>query len=159
MEATVGGLFREHFDDYQKRYPQPLHKLKAVSAMQRCRTAEMGGHVSRCPEGHVQEVHYNSCKHRSCPQCHALPTQRWLEQQKSRLLDCDHYHAVFTIPHYLIALWARNQRLMADLLFRCAMETLRELLSDPKYLGATVGILATCTPGGATSFATRTYTA
>jgi len=143
MEATVGGIFREHFDEYQKRYPQPLHKLKAVSAMQRCRTAEMGGHVRRCPHGHVEEVYYNSCKHRSCPQCSSLPTERWLEKQKAKLLECDHYHVVFTMPHYLIALWWCNPRRMADLLFQCATETLRELLADPKYLGATVGILAT----------------
>lgn len=143
MEATVGGIFREHFGEYEKSYPQPLHKLKAVSALQRCRTVEMGGHVRRCPHGHVEEVYYNSCKHRSCPQCSSLPTQRWLEKQKARLLDCDHYHAVFTIPHYLIALWWCNQRRMADLLFQCAIETLRELLADPKHLGAAVGILAT----------------
>jgi hypothetical protein len=143
MEATVGAIFRHHFDDYQQRYPQPLHKHRAVAAMIRCRTAEMGGHVTRCPNGHIEEAHYNSCKHRSCPQCSSLPTKRWLEKQKSKLLDSDHYHAIFTIPHYLIALWWCNQRLMADLLFRTATETLRALLADPKYLGATVGILAT----------------
>lgn len=143
MEATVGGIFRRHFDNYKERYPQPLHKLKAVKAIMSCRTAVLGGHVSRCPHGHVEEVHYNSCKHRSCPQCNSLPTERWLEKQKSRLLDCTHYHAIFTIPHYLIILWWCNQRLMADLLFRCATDTLKELLLDPKYLGATVGILTT----------------
>ncbi len=142
MEGTVGGIFRKHFDEYSQRYPQPLHKRKAASAMMRCRTAEMGGHVRRCPHGHIEEVHYNSCKHRSCPQCSSLPTERWLEKQKARLLDCTHYHAIFTLPHALIALWWCNQRIMADLLFRGATETLKELLADPKYLGATVGILA-----------------
>ena len=142
MEATIGGIFRAHFDDYQKRYPQPLHKRKAVSAMQRCRTAGMGGHVQRCPHGHVSEVHYNSCKHRSCPRCSALPAQRWLTAYQTKLLDCDHYHAILTIPHYLIELWQCNQRLMGDLLFRCGVETLTELLADPRYLGAMVGILA-----------------
>jgi len=142
MEATVGGVFRRHFDDYKDRYPQPLHKLKAVTAIMRCRTAEMGGNVSRCPHGHVEEVHYNSCKHRSCPQCNSLPTERWLENQKSKLLDCTHYHAIFTLPHYLIAVWWCNQRLMGVFLFRGSTETIRELLADAKYLGATVGILA-----------------
>ncbi len=109
----------------------------------RCRTAAMGGHVTRCPNGHIEQVHYNSCKNRSCPQCNSLPTERWLDKQKAKLLECDHYHVIFTVPHSLIALWWCNQRLMSDLLFRSASETLKELLADPKYLGATVGILAT----------------
>lgn len=142
MEATVGGIFRRHFNDYKNRHPQPLHKLKAVEAIMTCRTAEMGGNVSRCPNGHFEEAHYNSCKNRSCPQCSSLPTERWLEKTKSKLLNCTHYHAIFTIPHYLIILWWCNQRLMADLLFQCATKTLKELLTDPKYLGAEVGILA-----------------
>ena len=139
---TVGGILREHFDDYQRRYRQPLFKHKAVSALSRCRTGALGGHTQSCPHGHYEESHYNSCKHRHCPQCSALPTERWLDRQRHKLLGCDHYHAVFTLPHYLIGLWWANNRLMADLLFRCAVATLRELLADPKYLGASVGIVA-----------------
>ncbi len=142
MKSTVGSLFRDHFEEYNQRYPQPLFKLKAVSAFMRCRTAAMGGHLQCCPNGHIEKAHYNSCKHRNCPLCNALPSARWLEKQQAMLLDCDHYHAIFTLPHYLLALWRHNTRLMADLLFRCAIETLRKLLDDPKYLGASVGILA-----------------
>ncbi|MES9857040.1 MAG: transposase, partial [Sedimenticola sp.] len=92
--------------------------------------------------GHIKKAHYNSCKHRNCPACNALPSARWLEKQQAMVLDCGHYHAVFTLPHYLLALWSYNNRLMGDLLFRCAIDTLRKLLDDPKYLGATVGIIA-----------------
>ncbi len=109
----------------------------------RCRTPAMGGHIQYCPNGHVQKAHYNSCKHRNCPACNALPSARWLEQQQAMVLDCDHYHGIFTLPHYLLALWTYNNRLMGDLLFSCSIDTLRKLLDDPKYLGATVGILAT----------------
>lgn len=142
MARTVAGIFRKHFAEYNQRYPQPLFKLKAISAIMRCRTQEMGGHIQRCPNGHVEKAHYNSCKHRNCPTCNALPTARWLEKQQAMVLDCVHYHAVFTLPHYLLALWSYNNRLMGDLLFSCAIATLRKLLDDPKYLGATVGILA-----------------
>ena len=31
MKPTVGSIFRDHFEDYNQRYPQPLFKLKAVS--------------------------------------------------------------------------------------------------------------------------------
>lgn len=139
---TVGGLFRDHFDDYQKRYRQPPFKRKVVNDLIRCRTAAMGGHRQCCPNGDYERSHYNSCKNRNCPLCNALPTERWLDQQRQRLLECDHYHAVFTLPHYLLALWWANNRVMADLLFQCAVETLRHLLDDPKYLGASVGIIA-----------------
>lgn len=57
-----------------------------------CRTAALGGHIQRCPEGHVQEVWYNSCRHRSCPQCSHLARERWLEKQRARLLAGDHFH-------------------------------------------------------------------
>ena len=143
MEASTGSIFRTYFDAYKVHYPQPLHKLKAVTCLQTCRTAARGGHVERCPEGHVTHVHYNSCKHRSCPQCNGLPGQRWLEKTEAKLLDCDHFHVVITLPHYLIILWWANPRLMADLLFKCATKTIRKLLADPKHLGAEVGMICT----------------
>ncbi|MGB0718821.1 MAG: transposase zinc-binding domain-containing protein, partial [Alphaproteobacteria bacterium] len=86
MEATVRGIFTNHFDAYSRTHPVPLHKHKAARALIDCRTAAMGGQVVRCPNGHIEEVHYNSCKNRSCPQCSALPTERWLDSVKSRLL-------------------------------------------------------------------------
>ena len=142
MEATVQSIFATHFDAYSRDHPLPLHKHKAARAIVDCRTAAMGGHVLRCPRGHIEEIQYNSCKNRSCPQCSALPTERWLDKVQAHLLDCDHYHAIFTIPHLLIGLWWLNPRLMADILFATAIATLRELLDDPKYLGARVGIIA-----------------
>ena len=142
MKPTVGSIFGDHFEEYNQRYPQPLFKLKAVTAFIRCRTAALGGHLQCCPNGHIEKAHYNSCKHRNCPLCNALPSARWLEKQQAKILDCPHYHAIFTLPHYLLGLWGSNTRLMADLLFRCAIDTLRKLLDDPKYLGASVGILA-----------------
>ena len=65
-----------------------------------------GGHVQACPEGHVERVWYNSCRHRMCPQCAWLQVERWLARQKARLLACEHYHVIFTMP-------ARAQRALA----------------------------------------------
>lgn len=107
-----------------------------------CRTATLGGHIQRCPEGHVEGIWYNSCKHRACPQCASIQIERWLERQKERLLACDHYHVIFTLPHELQGLWLKNVRCMAGWLFRCARDTVIELLGDEKYLGAVPGIVA-----------------
>ena len=55
-----------------------------------CRTAALGGHVQECKDGHMARIWYNSCRHRACPQCAYLQTERWLAFQQARLLDYDH---------------------------------------------------------------------
>lgn len=141
MEAQLQRIFEEGFDRYAKERCLPLKAYKAAEAIRSCRTAKLGGHLQSCPEGHVTRIHYNSCKHRSCPRCAALPRARWVESQQSRLLSCDHFHAIFTMPHELQPLWLRNQRWFTDALFQSCRDTLMELLTDNKYLGATPGIL------------------
>jgi len=142
MEATLQNILHHQFDEFAAKYRQPLHKHKAVSSIRQCRTAALGGHIQSCPEGHIERICYNSCKYRFCPKCCALPQERWLATQKAKLLDCDHYHVIFTLPHHLLDLWGCNTRVMADLLFKTAIGTLTELLGDDKYLGAVAGILA-----------------
>jgi hypothetical protein len=107
-----------------------------------CRTAALGGHIQACPDGQVARIWYNSCRHRSCPQCAYLQTERWLALQRARLLACDHYHVIFTLPHDLNPLWLANVPVMPTLLFQAVHDTLRTLLADPKYLGAQPGIIA-----------------
>jgi Putative transposase/Transposase zinc-binding domain len=98
--------------------------------------------VQACPDGHVERVWYNSCRHRFCPQCAQLQIAQWLERQKARLLSCDHSHVIFTLPCELNALWLANVPVLAQVLFRAAWDTLSEWLGDPKYLGAMPGMLA-----------------
>src|SRR5262249_51500447 len=94
------------------------------------------------PDGHVSRIWYNSCRHRVCPQCAYLQTERRLARQQARLLACDHYHVIFTLPHALNPLWLANVSGMTTLLFQAVHDTLRTLLADPKYLGAQPGIIA-----------------
>ena len=136
MECTLGSIFRQHFAGYAQRHRLPLYMHRAAYWLSRCRTLELGGHLKRCPEGHVEHASYNSCHQRYCPQCQGLATERWLEAQKSRLLACAHHHLIFTIPHELNELWMFNRAPMAQLLFAAVRDTLSELLADPKYLGA-----------------------
>jgi len=89
----------------------------------------------------MSRIWYNSCRHRSCPQCAYLQTERWIVQQQTRLLACDHYHAIFTLPHALNPLWLANVPRMTPLLFQAVRDTLGTLLADPKYLGAQPGVL------------------
>ena len=106
--------------------------------------------MQQCANGHVVGVHYNSCRHRSCPQCNERSKSQWAEAQAARLLACDHYHVVFTLPHELLELWSYNRREMAELLFSAASGALMSLLKDPGHLGAKPGILASLHTWGRT---------
>ena len=69
---------------------------------------------------------------------------------EQRLLPCDHFHVVFTLPHELNALWAYNRAWSADHLFRAAAETLQQLLDDERHLGAKVGMVVSLHTWGRT---------
>ena len=127
---------------FERCHPLPAYVRKAAWALLVCRTAVLGGHLQACPEGHVERVWYNSCRHRLCPQCAWVQIERWLAQQRARLLACDHYHVIFTMPDELRGLWLANVRPMTNLLFATVHETLDQLLGDEKYLGACPGIIA-----------------
>jgi len=135
-------LLDAHYPTFAETHPLPDYVRDAVHSLRSCRTAALGGHVQACPEGHVERVWYNSCRHRFCPQCTQLQIAQWLEKQQARLLSGDHYHVIFTFPRELNALWLANGRALANLLFHAAWATLSELLGDAKYLGATPGMLA-----------------
>ncbi len=139
---TLQQLLDAQYPAFEQTHPLPIHVRDAVHALRSCRTAALGGHVQACPEGHVERVWYNSCRHRFCPQCTRLQTAQWLEKQQARLLSGDHYHVIFTMPQELNPLWMANVRELAHALFHAAWATLSELLGDPKYLGATPGMVA-----------------
>src|SRR5499427_10754356 len=139
--VTLQTIFQDAFPAYAQTHPWPAHVRRAARAVMQCRTAALGGHVQACPDGHMSRIWYNSCRHRSCPQCAYLQTERWLVQQQTRLLACDHYHVIFTLPHALNPLWLANVPRMTTLLFQAVRDTLGTLLADPKYLGAQPGIL------------------
>ncbi|WP_172806851.1 IS91 family transposase [Endozoicomonas arenosclerae] len=141
MNTTVQKIFRQDFEFYSKNKKLPLHQYKAANDFINCRTAAMGGHIQACPEGHVERISYNSCRHRNCPQCNKIQIERWLDRKKNILLDTAHRHLVFTLPHELNELWLMNSSLMTDILFQTASETLKQLLNDKKYLGADTGFL------------------
>jgi len=139
---TLQDIFCEGYPDYERTHALPAHVRRAARAIMQCRTAALGGHVQACPDGHIARVWYNACRHRSCPQCASLQTERWLTLQQARLLACDHSHVIFTLPHDLNPLWLANVPVMTTLLFQAVRDTLCPFLADPKYLGAQPGIIA-----------------
>ena len=110
-------LLDAHYPAFERTHPLPEYVREAVHGLRCCRTAALGGHVQACPDGHIERGWYNSCRHRFCPQCAQLQIAQWLEKQQARLLRCDHYHVIFTIPSELNALWLANVAVLAHLLF------------------------------------------
>lgn len=135
MGHPLQRLFQQDFSAFAAQRSLPPHWYRAANKIARCRTAALGGHVQSCEDGHVERVWYNSCRHRTCPQCNQLQTYRWLQKQTARLLDCAHHHIIFTIPHEFNRLWMRNTPLMMELLFHCARDSLQQLLCDERRLG------------------------
>ena len=59
-----------------------------------------------------------------------------------RLLPVEYFHVVFTLPQELKPLVLKNRRVIYNLLFRAASQTLLQLAADPKRLGAQIGFTA-----------------
>ncbi len=138
--VEVADIFRLHGRQYRISHPMPLHHLRAMRAIEVCRTATLGGHRYEYSCGHV-DISYNSCRNRHCPKCQTLQKEKWIEARCEDLLPIQYFHVVFTIPSELNPIVIMNQRVMYNILFRSASETLLELSDTPKHLGARTGFI------------------
>jgi len=119
-----------------------LNQLKVMSAIERCRTAELGGHVARCENtacGHTH-IAYNSCRNRHCPKCQGAAARDWLADREAELLPVDYFHVVFTLPAAIADIAFQNKRVIYGLLLKASAETMLTIAADPKHLGAKIGI-------------------
>jgi hypothetical protein len=115
---------------------------KVLHAIERCRTAALGGHRDRCLRCGHRAISYNSCRNRHCPKCQTGARNRWLAERSQELLPVRYVHVVFTLPHQLAPLAYQNKRLVYHLLLRASAETLLEVAADPRHLGAEIGFLS-----------------
>jgi hypothetical protein len=119
-----------------------LGQLKVMSAIEACRTAALGGHVAACADcGHIH-VAYNSCRNRHCPKCQGAAAADWLAARQAELLPVLYYHVVFTLPAEIADIAYQNKATVYGVLFKAASETLLTIASDPKHLGAKIGVTA-----------------
>lgn len=137
--VEVQDIFIEYGEEYLNKHKLTLVQHKAMSAIRKCRTSHLGGHVDVCDSCGNTQISYNSCRNRHCPKCQTLSKERWIYNQKSNLLNVGYFHVVFTIPDTLNSIVYQNQRQLYTLLFKAVAETLSELSSDKKYLGAKLG--------------------
>lgn len=111
-----------------------------MSAIERCRTAALGGHVARCEDCAHEHIAYNSCRNRHCPKCQASAAKAWLAAREAELLPVRYFHLVFTLPKPIVDIAYQNKRETYNLLMRISAHTVIKIAADPKHLGAQVGI-------------------
>jgi hypothetical protein len=116
-----------------------LGQLKAMSAIERCRTDALGGHRLRCDPCSKELIAYNSCRNRHCPKCQGSAAKRWLLDRQLDLLPVAYYHVVFTLPAPIADIAYQNKAVVYNLLFKASAETLSTIAADPKHLGAKIG--------------------
>ena len=138
----VADIFRQHGSDFRVTHPLSPEQRRVMRAIEVCRTSVLGGHVDQCDACSYQRVSYNSCRNRHCPKCQSLAKARWLEARMADLLPVEYFHVVFTLPEQLASLALQNKRVVYNILFATAAETLRTIAADPKHLGAEIGFLA-----------------
>src|ERR1700731_2723077 len=113
-----------------------------MSAIERCRTAALGGHVERCEACAHLRISYTPCRDRHGPKCGAVAAKQWLADRQAELLPVPYFHIVFTLPGPIADIAYQNKAVVYDLLLKVAAETLITIAADPKHLGARIGLTA-----------------
>ena len=116
--------------------------MKVMSAIERCRTAALGGHVARCENdacGHTV-IAYNSCRNRHCPKCQGAAARDWLADREAELLPVPYFHVVYTLPAPIADLAYTNKAVIYDILMKASAEATLTIAADKKRLGARIGI-------------------
>jgi predicted Zn-ribbon and HTH transcriptional regulator len=138
----VADIFRDHGAAWRAANAGhvSLDQLKVMSAIERCRTAALGGHIAQCEDCGHEHIAYNSCRNRHCPKCQAGAARDWLAARQAELLPVGYFHLVFTLPAAIADIAYHNKQTVYDLLMRVSAETTLAIAADPKHLGARIGI-------------------
>ena len=143
-ELEVADIFRDHGAAWRRANAGhvSLEQMRVMSAIERCRTAALGGHVERCEKCSHTVIAYNSCRNRHCPKCQSAAAREWLAEREAELLPVPYYHVVFTLPARIADIAYQNKGVIYDLLFKASSETMLTIAADPKHLGARIGFLS-----------------
>jgi Putative transposase/Transposase zinc-binding domain len=143
-KLEVADIFRDHGAAWRSANAGhvSLDQLKVMTAIERCRTAALGGHVERCEKCAHTVIAYNSCRNRHCPKCQGAAAREWLAEREAELLPVSYFHVVFTLPAAIVDIAYQNKAVIYDLLFEASSETMPRIAADPKHLGARIGILS-----------------
>src|SRR6266542_4158359 len=137
--VELADIFRVHRESYRRDHPLPVSHLNVMQAVERCRTAALGGHLEQCESCGYERPAYNSCRNRHCPKCQSLAKVKWLDKQKSELLPVGYFHLVFTLPHELNGLILTNKKMLFGHRFKAVGETLVDVVHT--RVGGQIGLI------------------
>ena len=137
----VADIFRDYGAAWRaaNRGHVSLGQMKVMSAIERCRTAALGGHVAACEKCSHTTIAYNSCRNRHCPKCQGAAAKQWLAERQAELLLVPYFHFVFTLPAAIADIAYQNKAVVYDSLCKAGATTLITIAADPKHLGARIG--------------------
>ena len=111
---------------FESKHSPNNYVKRTLSALLRCRTSSLGGHVDKCDQcGHTR-ISYNSCRNRHCPKCQNTHREAWIENRKQDLLPVPYFHVVFTVPDKLNSLFIQHPAMLYNMLFASAWETIAQ---------------------------------
>jgi hypothetical protein len=140
-KITVRDILRQHGGEYISANKLSGQQKGIINLLSACRTQAMGSHFRQCDQCLHHDKVYNSCRDRHCPNCQGKDREQWLDKRMQELLPVGYYHLVFTIPHQLRQLCMYNKKVIYDILFKAASQTVLELCRDTKHLGAETGLV------------------
>jgi len=143
VALELADIFRQYGPAYRQKYASriPATHLKAMRAIEQCRTEALGGQVYRCLNCEQVQYSYHSCRNRHCPKCQNENGQRWLEKQQDLLLPVPYFLLTFTLPASFNEVARTHQRLLYDLLFKTSAAAAQQLARDPRFVGGQVGMV------------------
>lgn len=142
MSALADWLVRQAPAWLESAQPLTPAQRRALAAIVRCRTPELGGHVYRCSACHDTDFAYHSCHHRACPRCGGERTAQWTQKQTERLLPVPYFLMTFTVPEQLRPAFAERPKVLQDLLFNESARALQTVAARPRLLGAELGFVS-----------------
>jgi hypothetical protein len=135
-------IIKQYKTSFTAKHPPLKQHLSVLNALEKCRTASLGGHVDGCDRcGHIR-ISYNSCRNRHCPKCQQTNKERWILARQQQLLPVSYFHVVFTLPQEMNRWCLHYPKQMYDLLFTASHQTINAFAGDKKHLGAMTGMIS-----------------
>lgn len=140
----LADIVTHYKQDFLQHHSASKHTLRTLGAIEKCRTAALGGHIDKCDNNACGQlrISYNSCRNRHCPKCQATNRERWILDRQADLLPCTYYHLVFTIPQEINTFCMQHPKEIYNILFAASKETVMQFGRDPKHLGADMGMVS-----------------
>ena len=143
MITPITQIFKNFSNNYLKQNSATIVQHKVINSILACKTGKLGYNIQVCEDCGTIHSHYNSCGNRHCPNCQAINKNKWILTKSNDVLPVKYHHTVFTVPAELRTLFKFNKKLLYNLLFKCAWETIESFSKNPdNRIEAKMGMIA-----------------